>query len=354
MMLKDFLYRLVSAEPGNATVELLPDCPVYAAHFPGFPITPGVTLVQMAVELMGCTLVSAKDIKFVAPVFPSVEGGPRLRFQWLVQDDGKADVAIFLEGETLCAKMQLFVKTNTDTLVLIPTYNNAGTLDNVLRRTLAQKLPVMVVDDGSTDGTAQVLHTLRKTYPDLLVVTHQVNCGKGRALKTGFQEARRRGFDYVLTLDADGQHAPEDIPVLLSAKGEKNLVVGSRNIQADGMAGSSTFANRFSNFWFTLYTWVKLPDTQTGYRLYPLRQLPWLGLLSARYEAELTLLVFSAWKGLRLVPVPVKVFYPKDRVTHFHPVKDFTRISVLNTLLLFVALFYGYPRMIFHSFRKNL
>lgn len=242
----------------------------------------------------------------------------------------------------------------TDTIVLIPTYNNAGTLEDVVRRSLAQQLPVLVVDDGSTDATAQLLQSLRAEFPDLQVVTHPENRGKGHALKTGFLEAERMGYDYVLTLDADGQHAPEDIPVLLAAKEKNTLVVGSRNIRADGMAGSSTFANRFSNFWFTLYTWVKLPDTQTGYRLYPLHRLPSLGLLSARYEAELTLLVFCVWRGVKLVPVPVQVYYPEDRVTHFHPVKDFTRISVLNTLLLFVALFYGYPRMILHSFRKNL
>ena len=188
-----------------------------------------------------------------------------------------------------------------------------------------------------------------------MVVHHERNRGKGRALKTGFQEARRLGFQYAVTLDSDGQHHPEDIPVLLAVKGERTLVVGSRSIR--GKDGGSSFANRFSNFWFTLYTGIRLPDTQTGYRLYPLRNLPWLGLLSARYEAELTLLVFSAWKGLRLVPVPVQVEYPEDRVTHFHPVKDFVRISVLNTLLLFVAVLYGYPRTLLNkirlSFRKN-
>ena len=132
-------------------------------------------------------------------------------------------------------------------------------------------------------------------------------------------------------------------------------MVGSRSIR--GKDGRSSFANKFSNFWFTLYTWIKLPDTQTGYRLYPLKNLPSLRLLSARYEAELTLLVFSAWKGLKLVPVPVQVEYPEDRVTHFRPGKDFTRISILNTLLLFVALFYGYPRTLLRKllclFRKN-
>ena len=119
-------------------------------------------------------------------------------------------------------------------------------------------------------------------------------------------------------------------------------MVGSRNQM--GADGGGSFANRFSNFWFHLYTGVRLPDTQTGYRLYPLQELPSLKLLSARYEAELTLLVFSAWKGLKLKPVPVKVDYPEDRVSHFRPGADFTRISLLNTILLLVALFYGWPR----------
>ncbi|MCR4569644.1 MAG: glycosyltransferase family 2 protein [Bacteroidales bacterium] len=196
--------------------------------------------------------------------------------------------------------------------------------------------------------------SLAEGKPSLSVITHSVNKGKGVALKTGFQEAQRLGYQYVVTLDADGQHHPEDVPLLLAQKGEKTLVVGSRSIR--GKDGGSSFANKFSNFWFTLYTWIRLPDTQTGYRLYPLRELPSLRLLSARYEAELTLLVFSAWKGLKLVPVPVQVEYPEDRVTHFRPGKDFTRISILNTLLLFVALLYGYPRTLFrkigHSFRK--
>ncbi len=224
---------------------------------------------------------------------------------------------------------------------VIPTYNNGGTVAEVVRRVLQQGLPVIVVDDGSTDGTQDALNGL-----DIKILRHSQNRGKGIALRTGLEEARRLGYRQALTIDADGQHDPSDIPALVSAAAPRTLVVGSRNIAAEGMSSGSTFANRFSNFWFTLQTAHKLPDTQTGFRIYPLEDLPSLKLLTARYEAELTLLVFSAWKGLKLVPVPVKVYYPEDRVSHFRPFADFFRISVLNTVLCVLALLYGYPRML--------
>ena len=224
---------------------------------------------------------------------------------------------------------------------VIPSYNNGGTVGDVVRGVLRQGLPVIVVDDGSTDGTADALKDL-----PVHVLRHTRNRGKGRALKTGLEEARRRGYRFALTLDADGQHDPGDIPALVAAAGERTLVIGSRNLTAEGMPSGNTFANRFSNFWFTVQTGRKLPDTQTGFRVYPLEDLPSLKLLTARYEAELTLLVFSAWKGLKLVPVPVRVYYPEDRVSHFRPFADFFRISVLNTVLCVLALVYGYPRML--------
>ena len=224
---------------------------------------------------------------------------------------------------------------------VIPTYNNGGTVADVVRGVLRQGLPVIVVDDGSTDDTTKRLEGL-----DIKIWRHSRNRGKGFALKTGLEAARQLGYRFVLTLDADGQHDPADIPALVAAAGEKTLVVGSRNLTAEGMPAGNTFANHFSNFWFTVQTGRKLPDTQTGFRVYPLEDLPSLKLLTSRYEAELTLLVFSAWKGLRLVPVPVRVYYPENRVSHFRPFADFFRISLLNTALCVLALIYGYPRML--------
>lgn len=152
-----------------------------------------------------------------------------------------------------------------------------------------------------------------------------------------------------MTVDADGQHRADDIPALLKAVEEEPdaLAIGSRGLQHKNMPAKSTFANRFSNFWFALQTLQRLPDTQSGLRVYPLRRLHGLRWMSARYEAELTLLVFSAWAGVKLLPVPVSVYYPPrdQRVTHFRPGRDFTRISVLNTLLCFLMVVYGWPRI---------
>lgn len=108
MMLEGVLYEVVSREEGSAVVRLLPDSPVYAAHFPGYPITPGVTIVQMVLDLMDRRLSGAKDIKFVEPVLPSASG-MQLRFTWAFPEPERADVNVFLEDETLCGKMILYV-----------------------------------------------------------------------------------------------------------------------------------------------------------------------------------------------------------------------------------------------------
>ena len=238
--------------------------------------------------------------------------------------------------------------TSESICIIIPTYNNAGTVCDVAVRAVAQGYPVIVINDGSTDDTAE---RLAGAGLPLTVLTHPRNRGKGIALRTAFTHARTQGFRYAITLDADGQHFPEDIPVLVEALAQHPgaLIVGSRNLQAENMPGGSTFANRFSNFWFRVQTAHSLPDTQTGYRAYPLDRLPSFRLLTSRYEAELTLLVFSAWKGIELLPVAVRVCYPEDRVSSFRPFRDFFRISVLNTLLCVLALVYGYPRMLIHK-----
>ena len=225
--------------------------------------------------------------------------------------------------------------------VIIPTYNNAGTIVEVISGVTAYCQDVIVVNDGSTDETASILQRLSTP---VTLVSYPKNQGKGHALVKGFQKARELGFSHAITIDADGQHFPADIPILLNKMEEKPeaIIVGCRNLTEKNMPRQNTFANKFSNFWFRLQTGISLPDTQSGFRLYNLKALRWLPLITSRYEAELELLVFAAWTGCPISSVSVRVYYPpvEKRVSHFRPVYDFFRISVLNTILCAGALFY--------------
>ena len=226
--------------------------------------------------------------------------------------------------------------------VIIPTYNNAGTICQVVSDVQRYTRDIIVVNDGCTDSTASLLSRM-----DVTVVDYGANRGKGYALKAGFRKAQELGFDYAITIDADGQHFASDIPCFAEAllRHPGSLIVGSRNLSEENMPSANTFANKFSNFWFRLQTGIKLPDTQTGYRLYPLKKMGKLWWLTSRYEAELEALVYAAWQGIPIVPIDVKVYYPPvgQRVSHFRPGCGFARISLLNTLLCLLAVVYGYP-----------
>ena len=261
---------------------------------------------------------------------------------------------------------------NKKICAIVPTYNNRKTVTDVVERLLPFGYPVIVVNDGSTDDTeslvTQLIDEKKKTQPSasISLVSYKDNQGKGHALRTGFRKALAMGFDFGVTIDSDGQHYPEDISRLVSTleqelkhgrgrNKEAVLVVGNRKLQNDNMPGGNTFANYFSNFWFMLQTWQYLPDTQTGYRIYPLHHLHGLSCLTARYEAELELLVFGAWNGVRLVSSPIRVYYPPqgERVTHFRPIYDFVRITILNTILCCLCL-YGWPKMLWHRLTNRL
>ena len=168
--------------------------------------------------------------------------------------------------------------------VVIPTYNNAGSLERVVLDALNYCDDVIVVNDGSTDNTLHILQGITKAT----IVSYEKNRGKGYALKKGFQKALSLGFAYAITMDADGQHLASDIPILLDAnrKNPGALIIGARDLDGVQRSKGSDFANKFSNFWFCIQTGKHLPDTQTGYRLYPLKKLWGLSLITSRYEAE--------------------------------------------------------------------
>ena len=238
--------------------------------------------------------------------------------------------------------------------VVVPTYNNAGTIQGVLEEVLRYVGDVVVVNDGSTDSTARILERMSG---EVTVVSYPNNRGKGYALKTGLLKARELGFKYAVTIDSDGQHFPEDLLKFAEALRlhPGAMVVGSRGLDHENMPEKNKFANNFSNFWFRLQTGVRLSDTQTGYRLYPLRRLYGLRLLTSRYEAELELLVYAAWHGVELVEIPVRVYYPPEgeRVSHFRPFVDFARISLLNSALCFFAVVYGLPLRLWRKLKRK-
>ncbi|WP_232831821.1 DUF2062 domain-containing protein [Taibaiella helva] len=228
--------------------------------------------------------------------------------------------------------------------VLIPTYNNAQTLEAVIRSVVAYTHQVIVVNDGSTDETEKIL----ERFPFIRKLSYMPNRGKGNALKRGFRYALELHYRYAITIDSDGQHYAQDLPAFLDAIEQRPdcLIIGARNMDQAHIPGKSSFGNRFSNFWFWVETGIKLPDTQSGYRLYPLQPMRKMKFFTRKYEFEIETPVRIAWKGVPVISVPVSVYYPpaEERISHFRPFKDFTRISILNTFLTFTALLWIHPR----------
>lgn len=238
--------------------------------------------------------------------------------------------------------------------VIIPTYNNDHALESVIRGVLNYNDDIIVVNDGSTDSTADILNKFSR----IRVITLPRNRGKGWALRKGFELASESGFDYAITIDSDGQHFPDDLPRFLESieQNPGSMIVGARNMAQQQVPGTSNFGHKFSIFWFRVETGLNIPDVQTGYRLYPLlplSQIHWV--FSIKYEYEVEVLVRLAWRGIPVISVPVKVYYaPKEiRVTHFRKVRDFTRVSIANTILVFAALLWVRPFIFFQSLRKR-
>ncbi len=227
--------------------------------------------------------------------------------------------------------------------VLIPTYNNAGTIARVVDGVRRYCDDVLVINDGSTDSTREILDGM----PSVMTLSYDRNRGKGHALRRGFEEAARRGYRAVITIDADGQHYAEDLEKFAQAAEQTpdTLLIGARCLTAENMPSKNTFANKFSNFWYRVETGRRLDDTQSGFRYYPLDSVAGHLYFSTRYEFEVEVIVRAAWRGTEVRNIPIRVYYPpvEERVSHFRPGKDFTRISILNTFLVMYALLIYYP-----------
>lgn len=222
-------------------------------------------------------------------------------------------------------------------IVAVPVYNHAPTLRAVVLGLLERHPHVLVVDDGSDDLEPEVLAGL-----PVRMVRHGRNRGKGAAIRTAALEARRQDMSHIVTIDADGQHDPADLPLFLEAVAADPLavIVGARDFNTENVPGSSRFGRAFSNFWLRVQTGVILSDVQSGYRAYPLNVLENLRCTENRYSFEVEVLVRAAWAGFRLREVNIRVHYPPkgERVSHFRAFMDNVRISLLNTRLTIRAI----------------
>jgi glycosyltransferase involved in cell wall biosynthesis len=244
--------------------------------------------------------------------------------------------------------------------VIIPVYNSENLITNVVKSVLQYTENLIIVNDGSTDGTLETIrrckHDLQSSDEHITLISYERNRGKGYALQKGLKCALKLGFTHAITMDADGQHLASDLELMkISAENHPNaLIVGARKFDNPNMPQGNRFANKFSNFWFTVQTGKRLPDTQTGFRVYPLHEIGKMRLFTNRYETELEILVRLAWRNVPIISQPIDVYYPPidERVSHFHGGKDFFRISVLNTVLCFLAVVYGYPRMVVHGLHR--
>nr|WP_315223885.1 DUF2062 domain-containing protein [uncultured Flavobacterium sp.] len=235
--------------------------------------------------------------------------------------------------------------------VIVPTYNNHKTLKRVLDSILDYTPNIIVVNDGSTDETSAIL----QQYSQLTQIHHPKNSGKGLALRNGFKKAIEMNFEYAISIDSDGQHFAADIPNFITEiqKLPHSLLIGSRNMTQENVPKKSSFGNKFSNFWFWFETGIKLDDTQSGFRLYPLQLIP-KKYYTNKFEFEIEVIVRSSWKGILVKNIPIQILYdPAERVSHFRPFKDFTRISILNTVLVINALLYIKPRDFFRKAKKK-
>lgn len=235
--------------------------------------------------------------------------------------------------------------------VVVPTYNNHKTLQRVLDSILQYTSHVIVVNDGATDSTTDIL----QNYSQLVQIHHPKNKGKGMAIRNGFKKALELHYDYAITIDSDGQHFASDIPSFIETLETEQdaLLIGCRNMTQENVPKKSSFGNKFSNFWFWFETGIRLEDTQSGFRMYPLRKIP-RHFFTNKFEFEIEVIVRSAWKGIPVKNIPVQVLYdPEERVSHFRPFKDFTRISILNTVLVTIALLYIKPRDFFLTIKKK-
>ena len=227
--------------------------------------------------------------------------------------------------------------------ILIPIYNHGYAISATIEKLKICNVPIYIIDDGSDAATKLSISEVATKYPDIQILVHEKNRGKGAALKTGFRTALMNGFTHGLQVDADGQHNMADVPVFL-AKGKKfsqSLICGEPLFD-DTIPKSRLYGRRITNFWIAIETLsIKMPDAMCGYRMYPLKQTVSLldrYFIGNRMEFEIEMLVRFAWLPLPIQWIKTQVRYPEGGRSTFRPFFDNVRISWAHTRLVFEML----------------
>jgi uncharacterized protein (DUF2062 family) len=240
--------------------------------------------------------------------------------------------------------MTLSERENIAPVVVMPTFNNDRTLADIIARVALLSLPMIVVDDGCTDSTPAVLERWKREHPEtkLDVHVHPVNRGKAAALKTGFAAAGESGFTHAITIDTDGQHDPEEIPVLLQAarKHPQAYVLGFRDDTRADYPAKSRVGRRISNAFIHLESGLRVRDSQCGMRVYPLRLVQIARCRAGHFGYEAEIITRAGWSGCPIVELPIVTRYlsPGQRVSHFRPWLDTVRGIGMHIRLLARAL----------------
>ncbi len=216
----------------------------------------------------------------------------------------------------------------------IPVFNNKNTVKEIVAECSSIMKNVVVVDDGSSDTEIESL----LSDMDVVVLKHERNLGKGRAVLTASRYIEAQGGLYMITIDADGQHYPRDIKKFLPLmqESDSNLIIGCRNFNSENIPAKSRFGRKFANLWMRIETGIHIDDSQSGFRSYPVKYLNRMKFKGSHYDFEAEVLAKAAWAGLNLMTVEIDVRYPKpgDRVSGFKPFLDNLRISLIHSMLV--------------------